>query len=71
MNVKQELLKGLSEEQLIKVKECANSSDLLQLAKDEGVELSDEQLMAVTGGGCSGDDDEDDKKNDDRRKFES
>ncbi len=70
MNVKQELLKGLSEEQLIKVKECANSFDLLQLAKDEGVELSDEQLMAVTGGGCGGDDDGD-KKNDGRRKKES
>ena len=69
MNVKQELLKGLSEEQLIKVKECANSFDLLQLAKDEGVELSDEQLMAVTGGGCGGDDD-DKKKKDGRPKKE-
>ena len=69
MNVKQELLKGLSEEQLIKVKECANSFDLLQLAKDEGVELNDEQLMAVTGGGCGGDDDND-KKKDGHRKYD-
>ena len=27
-------------------------SDLLQLAKDEGVELTDEQLNAISGGGC-------------------
>ena len=48
--MKEELLKGLSEEQIEKVKACKDHSDLLQLAKDEGVELNDEQLNAVSGG---------------------
>ena len=52
--MKQELLKGLSEEQIAKVKSCKNSEELLALAKAEGIELSDEQLAAVSGGGaCS------------------
>ena len=51
--MKKELLKGLSEEQIAKVKACENKGDLLQLAKDEGVELTDEQLQAVSGGACS------------------
>lgn len=50
--MKEELLKGLTNEQIAKVKACANHSDLLQLAKDEGAELTDEQLDAVSGGGC-------------------
>ena len=53
--MKEELLKGLTEEQIAKAKACDNASDLLQLAKDEGVELSDEQLSAIAGGACSGD----------------
>ena len=49
-----ELLKGLTEEQVAKVKACKNSDELLALAKEEGIELSDEQLKAVSGGGaCS------------------
>ena len=51
--MKQELLKGLTEEQIAKVKACDNNADLLQLAKDEGVELTSEQLAAVSGGACS------------------
>ena len=47
-----ELLKGLSEEQLKKVNGCKNGEELLKLAKEEGVELNDEQLQAVAGG-CS------------------
>jgi transposase-like protein len=50
--MKQELLKGLSEEQIAKVKTCKNSDELLMLAKAEGVELTDEQIEAVSGGGC-------------------
>lgn len=50
--MKKELLKGLTKEQIAKVKECKNASDLLQLAKNEGVELTSEQLEAVNGGGC-------------------
>ena len=52
--MKNELLKGLSEEQIAKVKACKNHEELLALAKAEGIELSDEQLTAVSGGGaCS------------------
>ena len=48
------LLAGLTEEQIAKVKACDSHSDLLVLAKDEGVELNDEQLAAVNGGCSSG-----------------
>ena len=52
--MKQDLLKGLTEEQIAKVKACKNSDELLALAKEEGVELTDEQLAAISGGGaCS------------------
>ena len=50
--MKQELLKGLSEEQIAKAKECKNQEELLKLAKEEGVELTSEQIEAVSGGGC-------------------
>ncbi len=49
-----ELLKGLTEEQIAKIKACKNQEELLKLAKDKGVELTDEQLTAISGGGaCS------------------
>ena len=48
--MKEELLKGLSEEQLAKVKACKNQEEILKVAKEEGIELSDEQLEAVSGG---------------------
>ena len=48
--MKQELLKGLTDEQLAKVKACKSSEELLALAKAEGIQLSDEQLAAVNGG---------------------
>ena len=51
--MKKELLKGLNEEQIAKVKACKNSEELLALAKEEGIELSDEQLNAVSGGMCT------------------
>ena len=47
-----ELLKGLTEEQIAKIKACKNQEELLALAKAEGIELNDEQLAAVNGGGC-------------------
>lgn len=50
--MKEELLKGLSEEQIAKVRACKNSEELLALAKAEGVELTDEQLAAISGGAC-------------------
>lgn len=48
--MKKDLLKGLSEEQIAKTKKCKNTDELLALAKQEGVELTDEQLEAVSGG---------------------
>ena len=49
-----ELLKGLTQDQIEKVKACDDVNDLIQLAKDEGVDLSEEQLAAISGGACSG-----------------
>ena len=51
--MRKELLKGLTEEQIKKVEACKSSEEILALAKAEGVQLSDEQLEAVSGGGCS------------------
>ena len=52
--MKKELLKGLTEEQIAKVKQCKNHEELLALAKQEGIELTDEQLQTISGGGvCS------------------
>ena len=53
--MREELLKGLSEEQIKKVKECKSSKEILALAKAEGVTLTEEQLEAVSGGMCSTD----------------
>ena len=50
--MKKELLKGLNEEQIAKIKACKSQDELLKVAKEEGVELSEEQLSAVSGGGC-------------------
>ena len=54
-DMKKELLKGLTEDQIAKVRECDDYHDLMQLAADEGVELNAEQLEAITGGSCSDD----------------
>ena len=50
--MRKELLKGLTEEQIKKVEACKSSEEILNLAKAEGMELTDEQLEAVSGGGC-------------------
>ena len=52
---KNELLKGLTDEQIEKLKACKSPDEMLALAKAEGIELSDEQLSAVNGGFCKGD----------------
>ena len=51
--MKEELLKGLTEEQIAKVKACKNNEELLAVAKEEGIELTEEQLSAVSGGSCT------------------
>ena len=48
--MKEELLKGLSEEQIAKFKACKSQEELLEIAKEEGLELNEEQLEAVSGG---------------------
>ena len=48
--MKEELLKGLTKEQIAKVKECKTQEEILALAKTEGIELTDEQLETVSGG---------------------
>lgn len=50
--MREELLKGLTEEQIAKIKACKNQEEILKIAKEEGIELSDEQLEAVSGGSC-------------------
>ena len=52
-SVKKDLLKGLNEEQIAKVRACNNTDEILALAKQEGLELTSEQLEAVNGGACS------------------
>lgn len=51
--MKKELLKGLTEEQIAKVKECKSLEEIVAMAKQEGIQLTDEQLQAVNGGGCN------------------
>ena len=40
----------LTPEQIEKAKACASASELMELAKAEGIELTDEQLEAASGG---------------------
>lgn len=51
--MRKELLKGLSDEQVAKYRACKTQEEILKLAKEEGVELSEEQLEAVSGGACT------------------
>ena len=44
--------KNLTEEQKAKIRECKTPEQMLELAREEGYELSDEQLEAVSGGGA-------------------
>ena len=48
--MRNDLLKGLTEEQIAKVKACKTQEEILTLARNEGIELTDEQLAAVSGG---------------------
>ena len=48
--MREELLNGLTEEQIAKIKTCKNSEEMLAVAKEEGIELTDEQLEVVSGG---------------------
>ena len=50
---KEGLLQGLTDAQREKAKNCRSSEELLKIAQEEGVELNDEQLSAISGG-CTG-----------------
>jgi len=52
ITMRDELLKGLTDEQIKKVEDCKSADEIIALAKAEGIELTDEQLEAVSGGGC-------------------
>lgn len=69
--MKEALLKGLSEQQIAKAKACHNSAELLELAEAEGVELTEEQLLAISGGACTSTEDDNQKETDGHRKIES
>ena len=69
--MEKKVLEGLTEEQIAKAKKCKSQEELLALAAEEEVDLTDEQLKAVAGG-CSDDNDNDkDEKDGGRRKIES
>lgn len=42
--------KDLTPEQMEKARACKDADDLVNLAKSEGIELTDEQLDAIAGG---------------------
>ena len=50
-DMKKELLKGLTEDQIAKVKACGSNEEIFELAKKEGITLTDEQLEVVSSGG--------------------
>ena len=43
-------LNDLTEEQKAKIRECKTPEEMLALAREEGYELSDDQLEAISGG---------------------
>ena len=58
--MREELLKGLTPEQIEKVMACKGQEELLKLAQEEGIELTEEQLQAISGG-CGTDSEQQDK----------
>ena len=51
--MKEELLKGVTKEQIAKIQNCKNQEEMLAVAKEEGIELTEEQLEVVSGGACT------------------
>ena len=50
MDKYKEMFDGLSDDLKAKVANCKTADDLIALAKAEGIELTDEQLDAISGG---------------------
>ena len=48
--MREELLRGLSNDQIERARRCSDHAELLKMAKAEGVELTAEQLEAISGG---------------------
>ena len=44
--MRDELLKGLTKEQIAKLDACKSQEEILAAAKEEGIELTEEQLAA-------------------------
>lgn len=51
--MKKELLDTLTKEQIDKIRNCKNMEETLAIAKEDGFELTDEQLESVSGGACT------------------
>ena len=45
--MKEELLKGLTEGQIAKLAKCQSNEEVLEVAKEEGIDLTNEQLEAA------------------------
>ena len=52
--MKKELLAGLTEAQIERASKCKSTEELLAAAKEENIELTEEQLEAINGGICCG-----------------
>ena len=58
MDKYKEMYNSLSDDLKKKATECKNAEELMELAKTEGIELTDDQLDAISGGFdwyCDGD----------------
>lgn len=53
MDISKEVLSALDEGTKAKVAACETPEDIIALAKDSGVELSDAQLDSISGGSWS------------------
>ena len=51
----QDMYNKLTEEQKQKVRACKSQKDLLRLMNEEGVELTDDQMEAISGGSALSD----------------
>ena len=51
--MREDLFKGLTDDQIERARACNSQTELLKMAKAEGVELTNEQLAAINGGMCS------------------
>ena len=52
--MKKELLAGLTEAQIERASKCKSTEELLAAAREEDIELTEEQLEAINGGICCG-----------------